>query len=59
MSYADPHGLKTRAVAFAVRAGHTDDMAHRFLERLCDAGLLGQPRQFGPLLAQMMKEETP
>lgn len=56
MSNVDPYGMKTRAVAFAVRAGHTDEMAHRFLERVCAAGLLGQPRQFGPLLAQMMRE---
>lgn len=36
----------------------TVDTAHRFLERLCAAGLLGQPRQFGPLLAEMMREES-
>ncbi|WP_369147069.1 hypothetical protein [Streptomyces sp. R44] len=52
----DPYGMKTRAVAFAVRAGHTDEMAHRFLERLCADGVLGQPDKFGPLLAQMMEE---
>ncbi|WP_158000671.1 hypothetical protein [Streptomyces sp. W007] len=54
---ADPHGLKTRAVAFAVRAGHTDDMAHRFLERLCAAGKLGLVSEFGPLLSEMMRED--
>ncbi|WP_405927890.1 hypothetical protein OG554_03575 [Streptomyces griseus] len=53
----DPYGLKTRAVAFAVRAGHNDDMAHRFLERVCADGGLGQPRQYGPLLAEMMRED--
>lgn len=57
MSYVDPHGMHTRAVAFAVRAGHTDEMAHRFLERVCADGLLGQPLKFGPLLARMMQEE--
>ncbi|MYW28331.1 hypothetical protein [Streptomyces sp. SID2119] len=54
----DPYGMKTRAVAFAVRAGHNDDMAHRFLERVCADGVLGQTRQYGPLLAEMMTEET-
>lgn len=53
----DPHGLKTAAVAFAVRAGHTDAMAHAFLERLCERGLLGQRHQFGPLLSEMMREQ--
>lgn len=51
------HGfLKTRAVAFAVRAGHGDAVAHRFLETLCDKGMLGQERQYGPILAQLMRE---
>ena len=56
MAGVDPYGMKTEAVAFAVRAGHTNTMAHRFLERVCADGLLGQSRQYGPLLAQMMKE---
>lgn len=56
MSDVDPYGMKTRVVAFAVRAGHTDEMAHRFLEKVCADGLLGQSRQYGPLLSQMMKE---
>lgn len=55
VSSVDPYGMKTRAVAFAVRAGHTDEMAHKFLERVCADGLLNQPRQFGPLLAEMMR----
>jgi len=54
----DPYGLKTKAVAFAVRAGHTDEMAHRFLNRVCAEGLLSQPRQFGALLAEMMREDA-
>lgn len=48
--------MKTQAVAFAVRAGHDDAMAHRFLEALCAAGVLGQARQYGPTLAQLMRE---
>lgn len=58
MPDVDPYGLKTRCVAFAVRAGHTDEMAHRFLNRVCSEGLLGQSRQYGSLLAQMMREEA-
>lgn len=54
---ADPHGYKTAAIAFAVRAGHTDAMAHAFLERLCEKGWLGQRERFGPLLTEMMQEE--
>lgn len=54
----DPYGMKTRAVAFAVRAGHTDETAHRFLERVCADGVLGQPYKFGAILAEMMKEEN-
>ena len=49
--------LKTKAVAFAVRAGHTDAMAQRFLEALCDAGVLGQERQYGPTLSRLMRED--
>lgn len=48
--------FKTQAVAFAVRAGHGDAVAHRFLEALCEAGVLGQRRQYGPMLAQLMRE---
>ncbi|EHM24243.1 hypothetical protein SPW_7337 [Streptomyces sp. W007] len=40
-----------------MRAGHTDDMAHRFLERLCAAGKLGLVSEFGPLLSEMMRED--
>lgn len=49
--------MKTAAVAFAVRAGHSDDAAHRFLEALCQDGVLGQRRQYGPVLARIMREE--
>ncbi|MFI6444697.1 hypothetical protein [Kitasatospora sp. NPDC050543] len=57
MSYVDPHGLKTRAVAFAVRAGHTDEMALRFLETLCERGQLGLSSKYGPVLAELMGAE--
>lgn len=55
---ADPHGLKTRAVAFAVRAGHTDAMAHRFLETLCALGKLGLSAEFPVVLAELMREDS-
>jgi hypothetical protein len=48
--------MKTAAIAFAVRAGHTDATAHHFLEALCQAGVLGQRRQYGPMLAQIMRK---
>jgi hypothetical protein len=48
---------KTQAVAFAVRAGHTDEMAHRFLEEICNRGVLGQRRQYGAVLARLMREQ--
>jgi len=50
--------MKTRAVAFAVRAGLTDEMAHRFLERLCDRGILGKIHRFPEVLAELMREES-
>lgn len=50
--------MHTQAVAFAVRAGHTDEMAHRFLEKLCAAGRLGQPYLYGPILVELMREEA-
>lgn len=53
---ADPHGLKTRAVAFAVRAGHTDAMAHLFLETLCARGKLGLSAEFPGILAELMRD---
>jgi hypothetical protein len=49
---------KTAAVAFAVRAGHTDEMAHRFLEVVCGAGILGQRYRFGDVLAQLMRSDA-
>lgn len=49
---------KTQAVAFAVRAGHTDEMAHRLLEAVCGAGVLGQRRQYGAILAQLMRNDA-
>ncbi len=58
MSQVDPHGLKTRAVAFAVRAGHTDEMALRFLEALCLAGQLGLSDKFAETLARLVQEES-
>lgn len=48
--------MHTRAVAFAVRAGHTDEMAHRFLEKLCAAGNLGKLHRYGVYLAELMRE---
>ncbi|MFI0211996.1 hypothetical protein ACH4OV_25410 [Streptomyces diastaticus] len=56
MSVADPYGMKTRAVAFAVRAGHTDEMAHRFLERLCATGQLALAARFPAVLRELMEE---
>lgn len=50
--------FKTQAVAFAVRAGHGDGVAHRFLEALCEAGVLGQRIQYGPMLAQLMRADS-
>lgn len=50
--------MKTRAVAFAVRAGYGDAVAHRFLEALCEKGVLGQRHQYGPMLAQLMRENS-
>lgn len=50
----DPYGYKTRAIAFAVRAGHTDDTAARFLAQLCGMGLLGQPERYAEILAFTM-----
>lgn len=51
---ADPYGLMTRAVAFAVRAGHTDETAREFLERLCERGQLNMPGIFGSVLAELV-----
>lgn len=48
--------MEVDAVAFAVRAGHTNEMAHRFLEQVCQAGRLGQPRTWGVILTSLTKE---
>lgn len=50
--------LRTEAIAFAVRAGHPDAMVHRFVEALDAQGVMGQTRQYRPLLAQLMRSET-
>lgn len=50
----DPYLYKTRAIAFAVRAGHTDETAARFLAQLCALGALGQPHRYGEILAYCM-----
>jgi hypothetical protein len=50
--------MKTAAVAFAVRAGHTDEMAHRFLEAVCGAGVLGLRARWGDILAQLMRSNS-
>lgn len=58
----DPEGHKLKAIAFAVRAGHTDDMASRFLAQLCAEGKLGMPHFYGETLAYVMTlkpEDTP
>jgi hypothetical protein len=48
--------MKVSAVAFAIRAGHTDEMAHRFLNAVCQAGRLGQRHQYGVILSTLMRE---
>lgn len=50
----DPYGYKTRAIAFAVRAGHADDVAARFLAQLCAMGILGQTERYPEILAYTM-----
>lgn len=48
--------LKIKAAAFAVRAGHTDEMAQALVEELSRKGQLGMPGEYGPTLAALMKQ---
>lgn len=50
--------MKTAVIAFAVRAGHTDAMAHRLLRRVCHLGVLGQRDRWGLVLSGLMREEA-
>lgn len=50
----DPYTYKTQAVAYAVRAGHTDDIAARFLAQLCAMGMLGQPSKYAEMLSYVL-----
>jgi len=52
---AGPSGEIVYAVAFAVRAGHGNAMARRFVDTLVENSLLGQRRQYGPVLKNLME----
>lgn len=47
--------FKIKAAAFAVRAGHTDEMAQALVEELGNRGHLGMPDEYGPTLADLMR----
>lgn len=49
--------LKVEAVAFVVRLGHSNDMSYRFLERLCERGLLNQRGEFPDILRELIREQ--
>lgn len=47
--------LKIRAAAFAIRAGHTDQMAEDFVTALCQMGIIGRTDCYGEVLADLMR----
>lgn len=52
---SDSDTFKIKAAAFAVRAGHTDEMAQALVEELSRKGQLRRPGEYGPTLADLMR----
>lgn len=46
--------LKIKAAAFAVRRGHTDELAEAFVAELCKRGVLGSSERYSAVLEQVV-----